>query len=286
MGEFRECSRPFQRLFIDFLGPYPATKSGFTCMFVVIDQYSRFIFVEPMRQATSQNIIKFLEKNIFSVFSVPEEIWCDNGKQFTSNVFKEVLENYGITLRLSAKYSPQGNMSERVNRSLLAAIRAYIVEDHREWDVHIYSIAGPLRNVIHESTKFSPHYLVFGMHKIMHGSDYKLLRLLQSDFEVGANSTANRLSVAQEFVLKNLREAYFKHSKTYNLRSRTREFTVGQEVLVRNFVASDASKRFVAKFAHKFIKATILKRVGSVAFEVANEKGKSIGVYHIKDIIA
>lgn len=284
MGSLRPCNRPFQRLFIDFLGPYPATKLGNTYIFIAVDHFSRFVFIEPLRQATAHNVIKILDK-IFNMFSVPESVWSDNGKQFIAKVFKEFLEKHGVKFELNPKYSPQANLSERVNRSLLAAIRAYIKEDHKEWDVHLQSIACALRNVIHDATKFSPFYMVFGSHMITHGSDYQLLHLLQDDSQVMI-SKADRLNIAQEFVLKNLKDAYDKNCKTYNLRSKNRSFDIGQEVLVRNFVNSDAGKRFVAKFAQKFIKAKIVKAVGNVSFEVADKNGKSMGIYHIKDIIA
>lgn len=284
MGAFREVDRPFQRLFIDFLGPYPSSKNGNTVIFIVVDQYSRFVFIEPMRQATTINVIKFLEKHIFNMFSVPEYIWCDNGKQFTAKLFKEFLDKFGVKLVFSPKYSPQGNISERVNRSLLASIRAYVAEDHREWDVHLQSIASALRNAIHDSTKFSPFFLVFGSHMVTHGSDYELLRTLKANNEIGITKS-DRLNIAQEFVLKNLKEAYNRNCKTYNLRSKQRTFDVGQEVFVRNFAISDAGKRFVAKFAQKFIKAKILKQVGTVAYEIVDIKGKRLGIYHTKDII-
>ncbi len=95
----------------------------------------------------------------------------------------------------------------------------------------------------------------------------------------------NQLSIAQELVLIHLREAYKQHAKTYNLRSRERSFNIGDEVFVRNFTQSDASKKYNAKLAPKFVKAVIKNCIGKVAYEVVDINNRSLGVYHAKDIL-
>lgn len=52
----------------------------------------------------------------------------------------------------------------------------------------------------------------------------------------------------------------------------------------RNFAQSKAVDNFSAKFAPKFVKAVVKKSIGNVAYELENTDGKSIGVYHLKDI--
>jgi len=47
---------------------------------------------------------------------------------------------------------------------------------------------------------------------------------------------------------------------------------------------SDFSKSFNAKFAHKLIKARVVKSVGSNAYLLEDLQGRSLGVYHAKDI--
>lgn len=87
------------------------------------------MLTRPIRQATAQEVVKFLEKSIFLVFGVPETIVTDNGKQFESKLLEQLLLKYGVRHIFTAKYSPQGNASERVNRTLLASLRAYIKKE-------------------------------------------------------------------------------------------------------------------------------------------------------------
>lgn len=83
-----------------------------------------------------------------------------------------------------------------------------------------------------------------------------------------------------EIQLKLSTEQYF---HTYNLRSKNRSFSEGQAVYVRNFVQSDKVNKFSAKLASKFLKAHF-EKIGRVAYKCVDEKGSSIGVYHVKDI--
>lgn len=82
---------------------------------------------------------------------------------------------------------------------MLAAVRSYIKEYHKEWDEKIHQISSGVKNVKHDSTGFSPHYLVFGTHKINHASDYELHRLLLSDtyccLDVHHKSDKNRIDL-------------------------------------------------------------------------------------------
>lgn len=127
---------------------------------------------------------------------------------------------------------------------------------------------------------------MFGQHLIGHGSEYKLLRELDSisNLDIVTLNMSDHLSLAQQKVLSDLEVAYKKSAFTYNLRSRQRELQIGQSVYVRNFALSDAVKHYSAKLAPKFIKATVLRRIGNVAYELSSFDGKSIGVYHVKDI--
>lgn len=286
MGSMFEVERPFQRLYVDLIGPYPRSKAGNTMALVVLDQLTKFVLIRPLRKGTSATVISYLRSEVFNVFGVPETLHSDNGTQFVSREFEKFLEEYGVRHTLTAVYTPQSNASERVNRSVLAAVRSYIRGDHREWDVHIHEIAGALRNAVHSSTGFSPHYLTFGFNLIRHGSMYRLLRELKclSAGDVGILPTDVRLNVLHERVQNNLRKAHGVHTRQYNLRSRDRTFDAGQTVYRRNFALSDRSEGFNAKLAPKFVACKIVKRVGHCHYVIKDIVGNYTNTFHAKDI--
>lgn len=287
MGDQFPVCAPWQRLYVDLLGPYPRSKSGNVSLLIVLDQFSKFVLLKPLKKATASEIGSFLESEVFHVFGVPESILTDNGGQFLSHLLNSFLHRYGVRHIETATHSPQANASERANRSILAAIRSYIGNDHQNWDVHISSIASALRTAVHQSTGFSPFFLNFGRHPVLHGSNHELQKKLGA-LPVGLISTLpppDFQSILFDQVESRLRHSRETQERNYNIRSRFVEFRPGQEVYRRNFVQSNFKKMFNAKLAKKFIKCRIVKKIGTVMYQLEDIKGNPIEMkYHAKDL--
>lgn len=286
IGQEVVTDRPFQKLYIDFLGKYPRSKSGNCYIFIVVDHFTKFTFLKAMKEATAGNVVKFLVKEIFHKFGVPEIIHSDNGAQFISKTFTEMIEVYKITHMKTAFYSPQSNAAERVNQSVLNAIRAYLAEDHREWDLYLSEIECALRTSVHSAIGVTPFFALFGFHMFSNGCDYKLARKLKSlsDHEINSLKNNEKLELIREKIKENMHKAYEKSAERYNKRARQVKFIPGQEVYRRNNILSDFQKNRNAKFCKKFIKCRILKPIGNHMYELENMQGKSIGIFHAKDI--
>ena len=82
----------------------------------------------------------------------------------------------------------------------------------------------------------------------------------------------------------NLRQAFDRNERHYNLRSRPISYEVGQQVLRRNFAQSNLSKHYNAKLDRVFLPAIVHAKVGSCYYVLKNEQGKVLGTYHAKDM--
>lgn len=286
MGKQMCVDRPWQRICIDLIGPYPRSTTGNSFALVVLDQLTKYVLIKPLRKATTESVGSFLESEVFHVYGVPEFVHSDNGSQFTSKKFGELMGNYGIQHTFTALYSPHANPSERVNRSIVSAIRAYIREDQRTWDVYISSIASAIRNTVHLATKHTPHRLIFGSNLITHGSIYRLLRELDCSYgdEPSIVPPTDRLRLLYAKVQENLRGAHAKYARTYNVRSRVNSFEPGQRVFRRNFILSSKSDAFNAKLAPKFVPCHIVRKIGSSHYDVTDGVRGRVGTYHAKDL--
>jgi len=89
-----ESQRFFQRFFIDFLGPYPRSRSGSIGIFIVLDNFSKYVFLKPVKKIDSSVVIKYLENELFMTFGVPEVILSDNGCQCRAKTFQKLMEQY------------------------------------------------------------------------------------------------------------------------------------------------------------------------------------------------
>lgn len=161
MGKAAETQRVFQRLFIDFLGPYPRSKAGNIGIFIVLDHLSKFVFLKPVKKINTEAVVKYLDGDLFMTFA-----------------FRKLMSKYEINHVLTAVHSPQANGSKRVNRSVISAIRAYLRPDQIDWDEYLNQICCALRSSIHSSIGTSPYYVAFGQHMITSGTVYSLLKKL------------------------------------------------------------------------------------------------------------
>lgn len=286
MGRQIITERPFQRIYMDLLGPYPRTKMGNSSVFVAIDHFTKYIFLKPLKKATSSAIIKFLEESVFHQFGVPQFIHSDNGKQFVSSQMSDFLKVYGVTHIKTALYSPQANVFERTNREFLVKLRILITEKQDKWDMHVSRIANILRGDYHDALKCSPYFCTFGYNMITHGSAYHILQKLDSLNEPQSCYIPNdcRMFTLHEKVRENLVIAHEKATKSYNLRSSNIDYKPGQDVLRKIFQQSDMKKGINAKLLQPYIKCRIRKKVGSSYYELETIAGKYIGMYHGKDL--
>ena len=286
MGNQVVTHRPFQKLYIDFLGKYPRSKRGKSYIFIVVDHFTKFTFLKSMKEATTANVIEFLVKEVFLKFGTPEIIHSDNGKQFVSKAFEDVMKKYQIKHLKTPIYSPQSNAAERVNQSILSAIRAYLQDDHRDWDLYLPEIESALRTSIHSATGVTPFFALFGYNIFTHGSDYNLARKLNAidDSELRMVDPKDRLELIREKMKKNMNTAYEKGARQYNKRTRNINFAPNQEVYRRNFVQSSFKDNINAKFCNKWVKARVVKPVGNSSYELEDLKGRSVGIFHAKDI--
>jgi len=97
MGKASESARAFQKLYIDFLGPYPRSRSGNIGIFIVLDHYSKFVFLKAVKRLSAEVVVKYMQQELFHVFGVPETIMSDNGSQFKSEAFQKFLREYKVS---------------------------------------------------------------------------------------------------------------------------------------------------------------------------------------------
>ncbi|XP_058816579.1 uncharacterized protein LOC131679847 [Topomyia yanbarensis] len=284
MAEQKKIAQyPWQFLAMDYVGPLPDSGKGrSTCLLVVTDLFSKFVLVQPFRQATAETLVQFVENIIFLLFGVPEVILSDNGTQFTSAMFQSLLAKYNVTHWRTPNYHPQVNDTERVNRVITTAIRASIRKNHKEWANNLQQIANAVRNSVHDATRYTPYFVLFGRNMVSDGREYRYLRDSQTTND-GQLKNEEREKMLEE-VRENLKAAYSKHSSYYNLRSNANcpTYSVGEKVLKKNMEQSDKGKGFSAKLAPKYVPAVVKRVVGTHCYDLEDLKGKRLGIFNCK----
>lgn len=288
MGRPKLVQFPFQVISTDLIGPLPRSTNGNCFLLVVTDWFSKFVLVHPMRQATAKEVVKFLENQVFLLFGIPQIIMVDNGVQFVSNQFKELLKSHGIKyVWYNAKYHAQVNFTERTNRTVETMIRSYLGDNsHKDWDKHIYKIAHAIRSHVHEVTGYSPNFLNFGRVVPSYGDYYGKVgnkEIIAEDRGLRADDLRKLPEIYSE-VVKRLDAAYVRNANAYNLRRRDTQFQVGDLVWKRNVVLSDKSKNFASKLAPRYILCSVVVVHSRLVYSLRTISGDDIGRWHIKDL--
>ncbi|CAF4311584.1 unnamed protein product [Rotaria magnacalcarata] len=144
------------------MGPFPVTQRQKQYLLVVVDYFTRWVELFPLRTTTSSDIAHILVDEIICRWGCPTYILSDNGPQFVSELFTNICSSLGIRNKTTSNYHPQTNMTERMNRNLKPMIAQYAQENAHSWDRHLSKLALSIRTSVNETTGDTPAYLNFG----------------------------------------------------------------------------------------------------------------------------
>lgn len=225
---------PFDYLVIDCVGPLPPSKTGYKYLLTIMCQTTRYPAAYPLRSITTKLIIKALTQFI-SIFGIPKVIQSDQGSNFTSKLFAEVLGQLKICHNVASAYHAQSQGSlERFHSTLKSLLRAYCVELGLDWEEGLPWLMLAAREVNQESLGFSPNQLVFA-HKVR--SPLTVLRDIWVDSNPPpklsdyVHGFRRRLVAAVQLAGDNLGRSQLKMKRLFDRRAEPRTFSVGDRVL-------------------------------------------------------
>lgn len=163
-------ARPFHTLHIDHLGPFIKTTQNNNYLLVIVDSFTKFVFIAAVRNTKSKVVINELNK-IFKVFGNPKRLISDAGSAFTSKLFSNFCKDRNIRSHVIATAVPRSNgQVERYNQTILEALRSMgAYSDNNNWDQHITSIQQGINSTINKTTAAVPSEVFFGYRIRMNG---------------------------------------------------------------------------------------------------------------------
>ncbi|CAF1444117.1 unnamed protein product [Rotaria sp. Silwood1] len=120
---------PWHTIGVDIMGPFPITQRQKQYLLVVVDYFTRWVELFPLRTTTSSDIANILVNEIICRWGCPTYILSDNGPQFIYELFTNICSSLGIKNKNTSNYHPQTNMTERVNRNLKPMLAQYAQEN-------------------------------------------------------------------------------------------------------------------------------------------------------------
>jgi transposase InsO family protein len=177
---------PFEKLAIDITGPLPVTKSGHRYILGVIDYFSKFIMLIPLRNTDSMTVAEAIFKKWICLFGAPNSIHSDRGTCFESALFLDLCKLCGIRKTRTAPYYPQSDgLIERLFRTVKDMLFATMRTFNKDWKEAIPFVEMGIRSSVQSTIKVSPFEVLFGkMMRLptiwMYPTNQKLNELLEN----------------------------------------------------------------------------------------------------------
>lgn len=138
------------------------TKQGYQYILTVVDPATRYPDAFPLKSITTKSIVKPL-LHLFTSMEVSKVIQSDQGSNFTSKMFNQVLAELGIKHVTFSAYHPQSQgCLEKYHQTIKNMLRKYCHETGTSWDTHLDWLMFAIREANHDALGVSPFELLFG----------------------------------------------------------------------------------------------------------------------------
>ena len=157
-------TQPLGLVHMDYLSLEPS-KGNIENVLVITDHFTRYALAYPSKTQTAQATARILWDNFICHYGFPEKFISDQGRNFESDLIKELCKIAGVKKVHTTPYHPQGNgQCERFNSTLCNMLGTLSEEEKSDWKSHLGCMTHAYNCTKHASTTYSPYYLMFGRH--------------------------------------------------------------------------------------------------------------------------
>src|SRR3954469_8210419 len=162
---------PFSVWGLDMVGPFKPARGGMTHILVMVDKFTKWIEVKPIKKCDGHTAVKFL-KDIILRYGYPYSIITDNGTNFAEGAFARFCREKHIRLGIASVAHPASNgQVERSNGLVLSGIKPRLVEPLQRsagcWIEELPVVLWSLRTTPNRSTGYTPFFLVYGAEAVL-----------------------------------------------------------------------------------------------------------------------
>lgn len=154
---------PLQTYHIDHVGPLESTAKNYKYLFIIVDAFTKFIWLYTTKSTTSKEVIDRLEIQR-KTFGNPVNIISDRGTAFSSQEFKSYCSENDIKHFMITTGLPRSNgQVERVNSLVLCVLSKLSIDDPCKWYKHVDKVQRAINSTYQRAINTTPFQLLTGV---------------------------------------------------------------------------------------------------------------------------
>lgn len=226
---------PLELICMDYLTLEPA--KGLGNILVITDHFTKYALAIATKNQTAKTTAEAFYQYFITNYGIPTRIHSDQGANFESEIIKELCKLTGMTKSRTSSYHPMGNpIPERFNRTLLDMLGTLEPDKKSDWRKYLPSLTYAYNCTKHETTKISPHELMFGRKPKL-----PIDSLFDTPVQDNSSKTTKeyikdlkkRMKNAQDIANKMTEKARIKMKSQYDKKAKAVKINIGDKVLVK-----------------------------------------------------
>jgi len=247
-----ESNYPLERVCIDYL-TVDQCQGNIENILVITDHYTKYSVAVPTRNQTAKTTADALLNNFFLHYGIPNKLHSDQGRNFESELMKELCQLMDIKKTRTTIYHPMCNgQTERYNRTLLDMLGTLEQDQKKNWKKYLPNLVYAYNATKHESTGYSPFELMFGrkpklpIDSVFH-LDSDIKESITSDY---VQELQQRLETSHDIANKALKKARQKQKQQFDKKAKATLIEVGDTVLAK-ILAYEGRHKIADRFEQK-----------------------------------
>ena len=136
------------------MSSFSRSNKGYTFLLTVIDVYSKYRWIVPLKNKTGKEVASALVK-LFKI-AVPSRLWTDKGTEFYNQHVRRVLEANNVTL-YSTENDEKSSVAERWNRTMKRIMWTYFTANNtNKYIDELQNVVDKYDTTYHRSIKLTP----------------------------------------------------------------------------------------------------------------------------------
>ncbi|XP_011634591.1 uncharacterized protein LOC105425493 [Pogonomyrmex barbatus] len=255
---------PFERIQMDILGPLPVSSSGNNYLLVVVDCFTKWVEAFPLKNMRATTVAEIFVQ-VVSRYGVPLELHTDQGRNFESQLFQELMRILGIRKTRTALHPQSDGQVERQHQTILQ----YLSKTSK----HEATGVTPSEGVTPSFVLRKRSYLADGFAK-RYSSQFGF----SESAEEYVRNLRQKLDEIHQRVRERLESRSLKIKCRYDRKARHPVFEEGQKVWLFNpHRKKDRSPKLQNDWEGPF---EIIKKISDVVFCISRSGGRKSKVVH------